>query len=158
MHVQMEKLEIAERLCHPDSMGLLTHREERAVPELLNHLARARMDRENDWKLDRDLTKRLQDPEQRVRIVDVRRPVQCQCGEAALLQPKALSQTEVLSRCTVSRERIDHHITDKMYALLGDAFLAQIRIGKAIRGEQVFAQNIGAEPVDFFGHANIPRA
>lgn len=60
----MEELEITERLCYPESMGLIAGREEGGVAKLLNHLARARVDRENNGKLDRDLTNRLQDSEE----------------------------------------------------------------------------------------------
>ncbi len=124
---------------------------------MLDHLARARMDRKNDREFDRNLPKRFQNPEQYVRFVDVRGPVQCQCCEATRFQSKALHQIEVLRRYAVPHERIDHDIADKMYPLFGDAFLAQIFIRKAIRGEQVFAQNIGAKPVDLFWHTHIAR-
>src|SRR5690349_24697067 len=111
MHVQMEEFEIAEWLCGPDPRGLLTRGEQRRVAELLDHLARTGMDRENDGKFDRNLTQSLKDPEQHVRVIDVRRPVQCQCGEAVLLQTKAPHQIEFLSRCAVSHERVDHYVT-----------------------------------------------
>src|SRR6185503_1922811 len=105
------------------------------------------MNREDDRDRSRDFFQRLEYAPQRYRIVHVRRTMQGESRVSAMFESPALGQRQSASELPVLEERINHHVADEKNLLGRNPFGPQVFVGEMVRGEQVIAEHIGAQPV-----------
>jgi hypothetical protein len=158
VHVQVQEVEVPERLCHPHPARRTLARTIHVESELLDHLLRAGVRRKEDRNLAGNRGERLQDPLERGAIVDVRRAVQCQGRVPAAFQAQRVNEPETSRHVAVLEERVDHHIPDEEHLVVRHTFRAQILVREVVGREQIIAEHIRAEAVDLFGHPHVARS
>ena len=84
--------------------------------------------------------------------------MQGQGGVAVGRQAQGFAQGQLLGHGLVLEQGVDHDIADEKDFFLGHPFPLQVFIGDAIRGEQIVAQHVGAQAIDFLGHVHVPGA
>ena len=157
VHVQVEKFEIAERLGTPDPLDFVAGIEVMRKAELFRHLPRARVNREDDRQFPGDGRQGLQQAGEDLRVVDVAGAMQSHGGITAGLQAHLGAEIEACSHLAVLHQGVDHDVADEEDLLRRHAFGFQVLVGEVVGGEQVVAEDVGAEAVDFLRHAHIPR-
>ena len=83
--------------------------------------------------------------------------MECQGGEAAVLQAPSIDEIEILSLAPVLRQGVDHDVADEVDPRVGHALGAEVVTCQAVRGEEVIADDVGAQTVDLFGHGHVSR-
>ena len=150
MHLKRQELDVADRVDEAKIAGGLP------VAEILDPLARTRVDGEDDRDIAADFIQSLDERAQRVGIVDVRRPVQCdqriRSIEDAIVAPHAPGFREELD------QRIDHDVADAVDLFCIDAFAQEIAIPVVGGREEKVGQLIRHQAIDFLGHRAIARS
>ena len=156
----MEKIEVSERLdqAQPPRSGRPAAPGRRHPhPERLDHLERARMDREDDRQVAGDDLEGREDPPEGIGIVHVRRTVQGQKSERRR-HPQTAHDIGGVGPRQEAPERVDHHVAHPVDPARRDTLRDQVPVRVRAGGEQQIGERVRDDPVDLLRHRAIARA
>lgn len=125
---------------------------------LREHLAGARMHREDDRNAGGEFAEQFHDRVQVFRSVDVRRAMERDVDEVFLFEFVPGEDGAGTGLGKIFDKRIDHDIADKLDLGGGNTFAEEVFIAVGRRGEKQVGETIGDQAIDFLGHGAVEAA